>query len=364
MGKRQRDSNIELLRIVAMFLIVLHHCAYHGFREQGLYTHFLDVFQFGGGVGVNIFVLITGYFMVSHTPTLRKLFRLYAQVLSFSVGGYILYRACLGNHMSNGLYANISYLLPVLSVKYWFISVYFFLLLISPWLNVLIVHVSRISMLKLVMLMIVFCSLSSTLPIAGWGMGNFALFMMLYLIGAYIRLYVDRASISPRLMSLCFITLMVFLQSGIGCCNLWHLNIIKSMLVSKTGIVYLLLSVSLFMAFLGCAPKHSAAINIISSCTLGVYLLHEHPLLRSCIWHECLPLQNAAPGAVSILYACAAALIVYIACTAVALLYQFTLGKIYISCIEARLVPFAEGVWTQFFHCMADTVTRFTKKEN
>lgn len=34
--KRQRNSNIELLRIVSMFLIVLHHFSVHGVAVAGL----------------------------------------------------------------------------------------------------------------------------------------------------------------------------------------------------------------------------------------------------------------------------------------------------------------------------------------
>ena len=60
-----RKSNIELLRIVAMVIIVMHHFAIHGgfaFSSETISINRLWV-QFitmGGRLGVNIFVLISG----------------------------------------------------------------------------------------------------------------------------------------------------------------------------------------------------------------------------------------------------------------------------------------------------------------
>lgn len=73
--RRIRQSNFELLRIIAMLLIVLHHSMIHGTLTTpgkvvldtgnpftfGIY----NFLAFGGKVGVYIFVLITGYFMIN-----------------------------------------------------------------------------------------------------------------------------------------------------------------------------------------------------------------------------------------------------------------------------------------------------------
>ena len=63
-----RQSGFELLRILAMVIIVAHHFArYSGFEKpEGvtfglLWTQFLYL---GGKLGVNVFVLISGYFLI------------------------------------------------------------------------------------------------------------------------------------------------------------------------------------------------------------------------------------------------------------------------------------------------------------
>ena len=67
----KRDSNFELLRIICMVLIVIHHFSVHGgyFTEtQGTLPFnatLIDLFAMGGRLGVNIFVLISGYFLIN-----------------------------------------------------------------------------------------------------------------------------------------------------------------------------------------------------------------------------------------------------------------------------------------------------------
>lgn len=67
-----RNSNIELLRIISMFLIVVHHMSVHGFTSAGRWNlqSFPSLNQFlvqfmviGGKIGVDIFVVITGYYL-------------------------------------------------------------------------------------------------------------------------------------------------------------------------------------------------------------------------------------------------------------------------------------------------------------
>lgn len=67
--KRHRESNFELLRIIAMFLIVLHHAIYHGVlavnnTKYPLNSSISFILGMGGRIGVFLFVLISGYFLM------------------------------------------------------------------------------------------------------------------------------------------------------------------------------------------------------------------------------------------------------------------------------------------------------------
>ncbi len=76
-SKDNRNSSLELLRIIAMILIVVHHYAVHSgfiyeyqpFTASKLIMQTLSIF---GKVGVNIFILISTYFLCSQTECKYK----------------------------------------------------------------------------------------------------------------------------------------------------------------------------------------------------------------------------------------------------------------------------------------------------
>ena len=73
-----RNTSIELLRIISMIMIMFHHFAYHGnfewnFNEVTLPHLWYDFILMGGKVGVDIFVLISGYFLIENTETRSQL---------------------------------------------------------------------------------------------------------------------------------------------------------------------------------------------------------------------------------------------------------------------------------------------------
>ena len=84
----KRQSNIELLRIVSMFLVVAHHYVVNsGVNELfdfskpvSANTLFLQWWGMWGKTAINAFVLITGYFMCRSRLTIRKMLKLYLEV--------------------------------------------------------------------------------------------------------------------------------------------------------------------------------------------------------------------------------------------------------------------------------------------
>ena len=69
-GGKNRNSNLELYRIIVMLLIVAHHFVVNSGVIDVMYEHplssnstFLFLFGAWGKTGINCFMLITGYFM-------------------------------------------------------------------------------------------------------------------------------------------------------------------------------------------------------------------------------------------------------------------------------------------------------------
>lgn len=98
-----RLSNIEMLRILAMIMIIAHHLTYHCFRFQledrtmfalGEFFNksifykkllFHQFFMASGKIGNDIFFLISGYFLINREIDLIKTIRKVLSQLAFTI---------------------------------------------------------------------------------------------------------------------------------------------------------------------------------------------------------------------------------------------------------------------------------------
>ena len=92
MIQKQRDSNLELFRIIVMLSIVAHHYVLNSGVWEALRTNelsseswFYYIFGMWGKTGINCFVLITGWFMCTSRITLRKFLKLLLEVEFYKV---------------------------------------------------------------------------------------------------------------------------------------------------------------------------------------------------------------------------------------------------------------------------------------
>lgn len=85
MNRKSRNSNIELLRIISLFLIIVGHFSWHTNWSLNGTSIFLEStihsLWIGGKLGVDIFVLISGYFLVKSHYKLSSFVRIWLQAL-------------------------------------------------------------------------------------------------------------------------------------------------------------------------------------------------------------------------------------------------------------------------------------------
>ena len=96
----QRDSSLELMRIVTMLVIIAHHYVMNSGLLGNMVTadNVLDgkslfclLFGWGGKTGINCFVLITGYFMCKSRITLKKFLKLLLEVEFYNMFFYFIF---------------------------------------------------------------------------------------------------------------------------------------------------------------------------------------------------------------------------------------------------------------------------------
>ena len=144
---KTRQANMDYLKILAMFMVMLLHAMNHGevldhydFSSVGYYVFWLlESFIF---VAVNCFVLVTGYFSWKRTSFYpSKYIRFAIEILFFSI--LCLLVVCFGFGIHPGLKDAILCFFPLTSKRYWFATCFIILLIFAPYLNQLLNNINQ-----------------------------------------------------------------------------------------------------------------------------------------------------------------------------------------------------------------------------
>lgn len=291
-----RERNFEVIRTVAMFLIVLYHCLTHGVGNtygfsatqsvtlsNVLFSDFMLVFS---SISVNLYVMISGYFLVDLSFKMSRIVRTWINACFYSCVITLIF-------MSLGLipFSIITMgksAFPLSTDAYWFVTQYVGLLILSPFLSLLARQLTYRQYLLLLVGGAFLClSIIPDFPLAkrfhvahGNSVWSFA---YLFLIAAFIKHHIDKVS-SVKLASaiVCVILLTLVMEIFYGYQN---------------GIVYLywfdynalpfILSVLVFVMIRQIHVPNNGLWKILVRCapyTFGVYLIHDHLLIRDRLW--------------------------------------------------------------------------------
>ena len=131
--RKQRLSNIELLRIIAMLMIMSSHlCDAIGFPNRYDYINHpcfsltRTCIEYISVIGVNVFVLISGWFGISFKW--KRLSELYFQIVFFSL--LMLIWGLIVNNDSSISLGGLIGMLTMGNNDYWFLKVYVMLYII------------------------------------------------------------------------------------------------------------------------------------------------------------------------------------------------------------------------------------------
>lgn len=306
---KERNSNFELLRIIAMLLIVFHHSIFHGVlaysvtmwqgtpvSDQVWVTTFVgELIAMFGKVAVAVFVMISGYFLVNSSSSwkksLRKIFSLVIQVYFYSMVIYLV-GAHFGWINPKDLNTIRQSFLPFFYNTYWFATEYLLLYLVYPYLNALIHSISREQHRNLILIVSVFSTVVPTIFIHFTNYnsyGNLVMFVLYYIIGGYIRLYtIEDEKKKGLLLTIGSILLMVgviFWHDYMGRITHNQQYYGNSFAYAEQNSLFVLLvALGTMMFFKHISLGHNKIINTIAATTFGVYLIHDNPIMEQVIW--------------------------------------------------------------------------------
>ena len=329
-----------------MVMIVFHHYSVHGnldYSEAGIsFDRFiLSVIQLGEWA-VNIFVIIFAYFSVKSKFKPMRIIRLYAQVWFYSVLIFIAYT--LWNrelHLGEAIMAMV----PIVSSQYWFFSHYILLCFIMPFLNILTKNISRQMHLRLIWILFATWSvLPNVLPRCFeyvLGAGSTGAFVLLYFIGAYMRLYPD-CSVNKKRMGYALIMFSLLIMAAVQFIRMVHpITFIHIDCFSNSAALSIGFAVGMLSIFRSITIKPNRFINGVAACVFGVYLIHDNNYIRPFLWQYLLKNCEYFQTGYLIPHMLISVFSVFVICVIIEFIRKQTIEKLWIRYCE----PLIEHRW-------------------
>ena len=244
------------------------------------------------------FLIISGYYAINSKAKIKKVLMLWGKTLFYSISIYAVY-AIFFNKTQHAYES----FLPIITGQYWFISAYIALYLLLPVINIMIKKLSKAQFKYLLVLLIVFYGIMRiTFNPATIFTGGFGPVVLLYLIGAYIRLHVEikkekQYYFLKYILVTIVVTWLVIMLNALFVHmehSIENFDILKLLYTIKEGItqfssILLIIAVILlFMKFKTMEIKNkflNKLITIVSPSVFSIYLIHENINNRG-LWTE------------------------------------------------------------------------------
>lgn len=291
-----RNSNIEFIRILAMFFITAHHFAVWGYFNsgdgvQGLNTNiiWLQILETLGKIGVDLFILITGYYSLNAKPKIQKVFQLTNKVRTYTLGLFVI--LLFYGQIQFGVRLLISALAPTLRYAYWFITIYVVLYVCSGYLVMLIKSLNKSQVEKLILLSVLIFMIIPTFLLS-WE-SPFTDLIPVFFLGLYIRIY----QISDKFLkflkigselSIVFILFCVVIADVLGLLFEKEIFITSAtrFIVTQSSPLAFILAAYIFSRTVILKARTNKLINWAGGSALAIYLIQDYEPFRHVLWEN------------------------------------------------------------------------------
>lgn len=287
-GGAQRSSNLELYRIVCMFLILTHHFSqfyYYSTQPFSSKVVFLNIFGMWGKTGINCFLLITGYFMCQSNITVRKFLKLILEVYLYKLIIFVL--MLIGGYETINPVRIVKLVMPVWNIEQNFLSCFILFWVTIPFWNILIRNMTKRQHELLLVILLGMYTFLGSIPGFHVSLNYVTWYGVIYLIASYVRFYPILVFENKKLWGcLTFISVVVSIVSVFafkvvtGSCSHFMVHDSNKFLAVTTAFTS-------FMWFKNMDIKNSRVINAIGGSTFAVLLIHSNSeAMRTWLWKD------------------------------------------------------------------------------
>lgn len=357
-----RDTNIELLKILAMLGIVIGHCrpastSYWDniYFELGQSTSDVGLFLLNtlgylGAYGNAIFIICSAWFLTeSNHIKINKINTMLADSWIFSVL-FLLIASILGfNPSAKEIIRSV---FPTIYGVTWFVGCYILFYILHPFLFVVLNHIDKSSLVRLnLFLFLTFFVAYFLFPHASFYYNYLFGFICIYLFVGYAKKYMRHFINDMRIQACMALVAFVMMLAVLICTNSVGMSI--PMLSNEFSYfsyfnnpLVFCGSFALFNIFRMAWGGHNRFINWLSSLTLLVFVIHENLMVRTYFKPIYFQYILSHYGVAKILPASVLlGLALFVVSYAISIFYTISVRRIYLKITESIL-------WTMEKQCM------------
>lgn len=286
---RERNYGIDLLRIVAMMMVVLLHVINQGgvlnATSENFVNHSIAAFFVAAAYGaVNCYALVSGYVGMSSKTKYANILQLFLQVIFYTLTiTTVFYYLRPGTVEKKDI---ISAFLPVSNESYWYFTAYFGMFFFSPFfnkmLNCLTKKEAKTLVVTIVLILSVFpCIFMKDVFKSEWGYSVIWL-SALYILGGCIKIIEPERKIKKLPAFLIFVVSVsiTFASTYLSGINKY------TFLLTYTSPTVLISALALLVLFsqMNIKKRSKKVIGFLSPLAFGVYLIHTEPY----VWNNIL----------------------------------------------------------------------------
>lgn len=253
----------------------------------------------GGKIGVDLFIIISGYFLVNAKNINIKKDKIKKLILPVWIYSIIFLMIAIAFKLDISLGKIASSIFPVIFVNYWFITDYIILYFLAPYLNRLLDNLEKKEHFRLMIILMLITSIIPTFVPGSMKIlkNNMLLFIFLYVTSSYVRKY-------PMDSEKRFGKYLFWMSSMVLISSMVILNILADRLNSETlyshsayfasdySFIIYLIALGMFLWVKNWKIRPNKVINTIATTTFGIYLIHDNPFMRELIWIKLLNLPS------------------------------------------------------------------------
>jgi len=289
---KKRLISIDILRIMSMIGIITIHLIGRGGLLDYSFTpryYLIYLVYIVSLASVNLFGIMSGYLSYDKTDTSYRFINLLFITFFYCLVFSIIYLSI--NQFKSDLSSILNNLIPAMDGKYWYITCFFPLLILEPFINNSLNKFSIHSLRKLVFIIVLFFSIMPSVFNVDFFVVNrgysFLWLLCCYIIGVYLRREVFKIKrkgyIVGVIVSLLGVVLLLFLNLLI---DKIKGNVGHNYMLGYNSPVLLFFAICVFIALkeVTIILKTNKAYNIVvccSSLSFDAYIIHAHPFVIS-----------------------------------------------------------------------------------